>query len=219
MIFLWIILYGLVYRVCTAVEGAPWALLLGMVAYTAGFLLWICASGFRSLIRLNKMHDGIQWQLLPLLIPAAGNWLLNSTGFPGWEEGIVLICASVTEELFFRGFLFQYLWKKGPGKAVLGTSLVFSLMHLSNLLGGAELGYTLAQVVFGFWAGICYCLVILRWNSLLPCILAHGLTNLTATVPASRYWLLEPVCYCAIYFIYSLWLYQNIRNQKKEIIP
>jgi len=216
MIFLWIILYGLVYCVCTAVEGSPWVLPLGMLAYTAGFLLWISASGFREWIRLRKVPKGIPWQLLPVFIPAAGNLLLNAAAFPEWEEGLTLICVSITEELFFRGFLFQHLMKQGQGKAVLGTSLLFSLMHLGNLLGGAELSYTMAQLLFGFWSGVCYCLVILRWSSIYPCILAHVMINLTAAGTSGEKWIPAAAGYTAVYVVYSLWLCNHLRRQKGD---
>lgn len=219
MIFLWIILYGLVHGACAAVQGAPWVLPLGMVTYTAGFLLWICRSGLYRLIRLNKVSHGFLWQLLPLFIPAAGNLILNGAAFPGWEAGLVLICVSITEELFFRGFLFQYLLKTGEKKALLGSSLLFSLMHLVNLAEGAELGYTLAQLLFSFWAGLCYALSVLRWKSLFPCIWAHVLTNLTATGTYGSFWVPLSASCTVIFFIYSWWLYIYLQNQKKEIVP
>ena len=55
---------------------------------------------------------------------------------------------------------------------------------LPDMLGGSGFSYTLAQVFCAFAVGICYGAVTVRFGSLIPCFLAHFLTNVTAA-PAS----------------------------------
>ena len=214
MVFLWVILYGLVY-ISLAACDADWMLPLGMLSYTAVFLLWIGKTGYSGKIGLEG-RPAFSWGMLPLLTLPAANLLTGGFCFHGWETEIVLICACVVEELFFRGFLLHWLLEKGRERAVMGTSILFGLMHLSNLPAGADTGYTLVQVLCAFWVSICYCRVTLFWGSLVPCMAAHILTNLTA---AGRYsdgrWLAAMVAVMLICVCYSLWL----KNLKKEITP
>ena len=211
MVFLWVILYGLVYEAAGAAGKASWLLPAAMAAYTAAFLLWTRKSGNAQQIGLAK-STGISPAMLPLLVLPLGNLLANGFSFPGWEAAFVLICGSITEELFFRGFLFSYLLRRGPICAVLGSSLLFALMHFANLGSGAEVLDTLMQVLCAFWVGVCYCLAILRWKSLLPCIVAHSLTNLTAAESSPVFLPLICILICVCY---SLWL----KNQMKENVP
>lgn len=78
----------------------------------------------------------------------------------------VVILAPVLEEVVFRGYLLQRLWRKlGLAKAVLLSSALFGALHPD----------TLGAAVFG--AGMCY--LYLRSRSLYVPILAHALYNLT----------------------------------------
>ena len=217
MLFLWVILYGLVYG--GAAGKGKWTLPLAMVVYTAAFLLWIWKAGYWEQIGLTKRQKPAV-RMLPLLILPLGNGILYSFSFAGWETGVLLLCTSVIEELFFRGFLLSCFLEKGTGKAVVGTSLLFALMHLVNLESGAPFAYTLLQVMCAFWVSISYCLVILRWNSLWPCIAAHMLTNLTASGDVlPDHWLPVTLVCILLCVLYSFWLYSDYLKQKKEIVP
>ena len=78
----------------------------------------------------------------------------------------LVILAPLLEEVVFRGYLLQRLWRKlGLAKAVLLSSALFGAIHPD----------TLGAAVFG--AGMCY--LYLRTRSLYVPILAHALYNLT----------------------------------------
>jgi len=84
----------------------------------------------------------------------------------------LVIVAPLTEELVFRGFLWDASLRFMPPWAVwIGTSLLFSLYHMSLI-------QSLALLFTGSFIGF------LRWTSgsIWPAIAAHGTNNLLATV-------------------------------------
>jgi len=75
------------------------------------------------------------------------------------------------EEFFFRGFLFEKITKLStPGVAVLVTSVLFGVSHLS---------YTYAYTSFiAVLLGILFAIVVLRTKNLFSSIFAHTLINI-----------------------------------------
>ena len=92
----------------------------------------------------------------------------------------VVIAAPVSEEFFFRGFLFEGLHRSRlhAGGAILITSLLWTVIHQQ---------YDLWQLMWIFTAGILLGIARVKTGSLLLCILLHGLMNLIATMEAIIY--------------------------------
>jgi len=83
---------------------------------------------------------------------------------------LVTVVAPVTEELFFRGFMFTALRRAwGLIPAVLATGVAFGAVHA----GSSEPEFLVPLGVFG----AALCLLYWRTNSLLPCIVLHALNN------------------------------------------
>jgi membrane protease YdiL (CAAX protease family) len=106
---------------------------------------------------------------------------VNGFPKPDWQYTIVILCASVIEELFFRGFLFHRLLKYGAPAATLAASAFFAGMHLANFFSGVDFPYIAMQIFLSFCVSMSFCAVVLRWKSLLPVMLIHCLINLTAS--------------------------------------
>ena len=96
---------------------------------------------------------------------ATAGWLLFAL--------LVGVCAPVVEELFYRGLLLRSLTKRGLGDvaAVLGSSVVFALIHLQLLQFPGLL-------VFGLVAGV----LTVRTGRLGPAIWAHIGFNMATVV-------------------------------------
>ena len=60
--------------------------------------------------------------------------------------------------------------------------------------------YILLQVVSSFCVSVCYCAVTIRWGSVLPCILAHIMTNIFAAEEIVVF----PALVCCI-LLHALW--------------
>jgi len=101
---------------------------------------------------------GVKQQTLPLSLDNPLNFvfLLFSMG----------VFAPITEELLFRGLIFQGLKSKGTTKAVLISSLMFMIMHLS-----------LHQTIYQFLLGIIMALIVLYTESIFASIFVHFVNN------------------------------------------
>ncbi len=122
--------------------------------------------------------------LLLCLFPAAlivGPTLLAAPGILGDASASILVAAIVlslligfAEETMFRGLLMRCLLPRGIWPAVLFSTLCFTLIHLSNLLGSDSWGYVFGQLVLTFGSGALFAALRLRTGSLWPCILIHA---------------------------------------------
>ena len=94
-------------------------------------------------------------------------------------------CLSVGlfEEFVFRGVVFSALAssfskdRKGMIKTFVVSSVVFGLVHLFNLFGGAGVVPTLLQVVYTTLMGGVFAFVLMKTKNLLCCAFVHALYN------------------------------------------
>jgi CAAX prenyl protease-like protein len=149
---------------------------LGLLTGTAVFVLWI------ALDRLATPADGRMPEAL-----ARASWPIQSL----WITLRVLaavVTVPVAEELAFRGFLLRRLiaghfetvsFRTFTYFSLLGSSLLFGLLHGPRWLAGTA-------------AGVLYALVSLRRGRLGDAVLAHATTNalLAAYILAFRKWYL-----------------------------
>ena len=129
----------------------------------AALLAWLVVSDqlavlFRQPVVPEVMIEAYRTAYLPPLL-----WLALIVGAP------------LSEEVFFRGFLFKGVLhsRSGGGGAVLLTSLLWSVVHLQyNAFGVAVIFFT--GLLFGY----------VRWKtgSIFPGILMHALMNALATL-------------------------------------
>lgn len=186
MLFLWIILYGLLYCLSEAaapmLNAAAWLTPITMVIYIGLLLLWVCRTGQQQAAGLVffRLRKGDLPVFLPLMVLPLCN--LVTTGNPAISlfSMLLTLCTCTAEELFFRGFLLSFLRKKVGLQSVLIAALTFSLFHSVNIFSGWDIPSVLMQMLLAFSAGIYYCLIRISCGSLIPCIAAHFLTNLTA---------------------------------------
>lgn len=86
------------------------------------------------------------------------------------------IGAGVAEEMVFRGTMFTALKKQfGNGVSIFGTSLIFSLLHITNAETAWSFFVTLS---FTMALGIILCLIRHRTGTLLTPIVFHALWNI-----------------------------------------
>jgi len=86
---------------------------------------------------------------------------------------MVCVAAPITEELFFRGFLFAALWKRfGWVTGALVSGAIFGFIHV----GGTEAHFLPLLALLGFLFAALY----RATGSLLPCIALHSLNNALA---------------------------------------
>ena len=176
-------------------ELKPVVILMAMISQVAFVITYYQINKNTNPIvagKINVKNFGWQNVLICILIGAIGLFAfspISSTAveflkFIGFEvtEGflfelsnpfwliLALILAAVipaiVEELIFRGIIFQGLRKYGPVKAILLTSFLFALIHLSA-----------QQFVFPFLFSIVLCYVVLKTNSILASMIIHFVSN------------------------------------------
>lgn len=96
-----------------------------------------------------------------------------------------VIVAPLTEEIFFRGFLFKGIEgsKMGPVGAVIITSLVWAVMHTQ---------YDVYGMVSIFLGGLLLGFARVKSNSIYPPIIMHVIQNIIATIEVAVFLRIVP---------------------------
>ena len=139
---------------------------------------------------LEKKYGLTEWPknakrylfFIPMWILVTGNlWGGFGIAYAGIKQVfavISMLLIGYVEEVVFRGFLFKALIPKdGLKAAIIISSVTFGIGHIINLLAGQASLETVIQVFFAIAWGFIFTFVFYKCQSLLPCILAHGLVN------------------------------------------
>lgn len=81
--------------------------------------------------------------------------------------------AAVNEEVWFRGLVLDRLRGRGPRSAVVGSAVLFGVLHLTNLAGGKSPAYAVLQLLFAVLFGLVAALLTILTGSLWPALLWH----------------------------------------------
>lgn len=116
------------------------------------------------------------------------------------------------EELVYRGFVLKYLSSKSGKAAVFISAALFGTGHIVNLLGGADFGTTIVQIIFAFLFGVVCAEIVLLTKSITFVICWHGIHNIISRLndhsPISMNMQLLMVgaqCVILAVLAYSLW--------------
>ena len=159
----------------TAAAGAylgQWVSLLSVCAATFGTIailehgVWPLGIFVPPRLAVREMLLGCGFAVL--LIGAADGLVMLTTrmrhvagnGFPWIELAAVYLPAVFHEELLFRGYLFQKLWRRHRLGAVLFTSLMFAALHADNT------AVSLLAMANLFFAGVLLALAYVRYERL-----------------------------------------------------
>ena len=191
-----------------------------MLLYTAALIFWIFRWGRGGSVGFRR-PVGSWIPALPLLILPGYNLLTWGEATLDLPDVLLMVAVAATEEIFFRGFLLDFLAKRGRFSGVFWTSILFALLHGLNLLQGADPEYTWMQMIWAFGMGLCYGAATIRMESILPCILAHcavNVTGLCASWPPQPGWETIILWVCvAICICWGLRQSLIIRKFDKEI--
>jgi membrane protease YdiL (CAAX protease family) len=106
---------------------------------------------------------------------------------------ITTFLIAVFEEFLCRGILFNLFLKKwnNPKKAVIISSLIFGIAHITQLLSapGRPFG-TGISIILGFATGVFFAAIYLRSNNIWSVVLLHAIFDWLSNVPPI---LIQPV--------------------------
>lgn len=194
MSVIWIIIYGAVYSFSEIISrsfGENHILtVFAIMLYIVVLYLFLKKRKRLSIYGLCFPEywekKDIGW-LIPLLTFSFANMFLrgNQTMLQSsWVMFILMLFTVFLEELLFRGYLFVYLLEKcGIKNKTIGmiiSSALFGIFHIVNLFQGADLLFTMVQMLCAFGIGLCLCVLVLHYKSIFPGIIIHYLINITS---------------------------------------
>ena len=125
---------------------------------------------------------------------------------------LVCVAAPITEEFFFRGFLFAALWRRfGWVTGAVVSGLVFGFIHV----GGTAAHFLPLLALLGIFFAVLYRVT----GSLLPCIGLHSLNNAIALGVSLKWdvWLVITVAVLApTLLVAALWPITSARRLRTE---
>ncbi|KQQ49450.1 CPBP family intramembrane glutamic endopeptidase [Plantibacter sp. Leaf314] len=89
----------------------------------------------------------------------------------------LVVAVALNEETWFRGIVFAILRARSSRTAIVGSSVLFGVLHLANLAGGADLGSSILQVAFAALFGLVAAQLLVLTGSLWPAIAWHAAWN------------------------------------------
>lgn len=98
---------------------------------------------------------------------------------------IAMLFTGFFEELLFRSYLVRLLLNKSKTVAIVIPSLIFGIVHLFNLLGGADIAQTLLQVCYASAFGFMCTAFFYKTNNIIPCMICHSLVDMVYVITPS----------------------------------
>ena len=135
---------------------------------------------------------------------------------------IFTLAVGFSEELFFRGIILKILKKDGVLYSIIASSIVFGLLHASNLIGGANMLYTVLQIIYALLFGLVAASIVTLHQSLTPVIVWHFLHDFLAFSMGDRVHGVEvelsplmiglSLVQILIMLLYTIYLYKQIKQ-------
>ena len=186
---IWIVLYCVLFSL-----GDYLSSLIGIekiitlpIGIVLSFILidFLCKNKLLSYYGFKKSDVSIKSMLfyIPLIFLLGVNvWkgvTLNFTILETVFYILSMFIVGLLEEVIFRGLLFNEMKKSGLVSAIIVSSVTFGIGHIINLFNGSnvDLINNLLQVVYAIGAGFMFVMIYLKSDSLIVCILTHGLFN------------------------------------------
>lgn len=175
---------------------------------------WWREAGFNS----PKAWQSMRLHWIGLLLPLTAILILGiHVTSPSKLAGLALttLVIGIQEEMIFRGLAMRALLPGGALRAVLITSVLFGVLHIGNLFGGADLTYTLVQVLASALGAFGLGAIRVRTNTVWGLVGLHMINDfvmfitrdeINVTQAQSTFYLVGKVAYCLVMLGYGLYL-------------
>ena len=126
----------------------------------------------------NKSFRKIWWylpliiiEILPPAIYGSSNQILP---YQYLIVAFLTIAVGFNEEIYFRGLILQFLTVKGRKNAIMGSAIIFGILHIANAFNGKNLLYIVLQMSFAFLVGFVLAEILSITKSLWIVIIWHA---------------------------------------------
>lgn len=164
-----------------------------------------------ALFVITALHAAL---FFPLPIPSAA--------FPVDKITLHLLISG-WEEILMRGLLLAILLKAYPNNlmsVVLSVGCLFGILHVLNLLQGANITDVLPQIIWSCSLGISFAVVTYFSGSLIPAIVLHCGFNLMPAVWEGKPWLVTKTSsygYYGLFFLALLFVPLVVLSLKRVV--
>lgn len=155
---------------------------------------------------------------IPLLLIVSVNlwngFNINNTTSEIVFHILTMINIGFIEEIIFRGFLFKMMEKDNLKSAIMVSSITFGIGHIVNLLNGADFFPTLMQICYAIAIGYLFVIIFYKSKSLVPCIVAHSLTNSFSifNIDNQMSMYIVPIFLTVVPFIYAIYIDKFVKE-------
>lgn len=209
LIFVWMVFYE-----CISLCGNSLNIfikILLLLTYDVLLILYLFRKGCAEEIGLCRMARGTNILLmLPFLVFPIYNLYLSGFRFAGGGTIFLMLTVCTAEEIFFRGIIPNMFKSKKYGLWL--SAVIFGLAHAVNLQQ-YEVGFVIVQIISAFSAGLAYGALTLKSHSLLPALLFHFMTNVSAGSAEPN---IQGLSLCAAVYIGYSMIYLKIFKREKE---
>lgn len=236
----WMMLYGFTYRLSESLSeiiGIKHIItVLSMLLYWHFLFVYLkknnyAATYYICIPRNKKVSEYSAY--VPLLLMAAVNaaiymyiqhttdpvikfqYVRTTSAINLLTEYLITVSCVIGEEIIFRGIFLTSLMRHRI-RAIIVTSLSFSLMHMLNILSGETFCYVVIQALNAAAVGFCLAVVSCIEHSIVPGIVIHSLINISSLyIDDGGSVMAEPGMNVIfgilpiIYIIYGIYLYRK----------
>ncbi len=173
-------------------SAGGWVVTLGIdltrvvitVAFLSTWRLWRPA-GFGTAPTWRRVVPALPLLVLPVLPAIFGPGLGDA---PAWKFAVAAFGVATVafgEEGVFRGVVMRVLLTRGVRPALFGSSALFGLLHVVNLMNRSHPITVTAQVLMTFGIGIGFGAVALATGTIWPLVVVHFLMDFVNTIQAA----------------------------------
>lgn len=169
----------------------------------------------------------------PFLSVFLGDAALGSCMTDYVVYGLLCLSVGLFEEVAFRGCVFTVALERIPKiesaplrvfVACVLSSALFGLVHLTNLLAGASVGYVILQVGYSFLIGSMCAIIMVKTSNIWYGILLHAIYNFAGGIVPEfghgRIWTVPTIVWTAVVSVivacYVVYLLFHIRAEEIE---
>jgi len=169
-------------------RGVVLFLLLPLVTGSVILLAFTVSLGWTRTLFARQPVPGRRWMwLAPVLVAAAIVLRAFGIDYGGYPASVIVLTylsgllVGFSEEILSRGIVVRMLRAKSHPEWVVMvvSSLIFALMHSTNILSGQAVLTVMITMVFAFTFGICMYLTLRVTGNLAWAMLLHGLYDPT----------------------------------------
>lgn len=131
---------------------------------------------------------------------------------------ISMLGVGFSEEILFRSFLMKAVMNKSTKAAILFPSILFGVIHLTNLFGGADIIATILQAIYAVSFSLMCSLFYYKTNNIIPCMICHSITNITNSFLPDNLSIQYQCVGCIAFILPSAFYALYLCNTKKSMI-